>query len=212
MSGFNIVVQAGPDAGSSSVQASGSVQHVITDAEVKSFGIQDGDLKNAVGKYFGKNPNDAYLHSDTPWGDLYKTYGWPQVQTVLVLQSATITGISSNPEIIATRTFTNKSSVAGVFNASVSSQIANTESTNWSETSTVSFSDTVSFKVGFEGIGEAGGSVTWGFSQSFGVGGSQSQTVTVGSTEGVSVTLQPGSSVEAQLMSTRGTMNIRVVY
>lgn len=212
MSGFSIIVKAGPDAASSSVSASGSIQHIITDDERKSFGITDGPLKNAVGKYFGQNPDDAFLHSDTPWGDLYKTYQWPEVQTVLELQSATITGISANPEIIARNDFKNQSSVTGNFNASVSTQISNTEASNWSKTSTVSFKETVSFKVGFEGIGEAGGSVEWGFSESFGEGGSQSQTLTVGSTQGVSVSLKPGESVEAQLNSIRGTMNIRVVY
>lgn len=212
MSGFSIIVKAGPDAASSSVSASGSVQHIITDEERSAFGITDGPLKNAVGKYFGKNPDDAYLHSDTPWGDLYRTYGWPQVQTVLVLESATITGITATPEIIARNDFKNQSSVAGNFNASVSTQISNTESSNWSQTSTISFKETVSFNVGFEGLGQAGSAVEWGFSESFGVGGSQSKTVTVGSTQGVTVLLQPGQSVEAQLSSIRGTMKIRVVY
>lgn len=60
--GISISIVAGVDQAHSSVQASGSVQHVITDKERATFGITDGDLKNAVGKYFGKNPNDAYLH------------------------------------------------------------------------------------------------------------------------------------------------------
>src|SRR5947207_10532693 len=77
MAGITVSIVAGADAAHSSVNATGSVQHVITDKEVTTFGIQDSPLKNAVGKYFGKNPNDAYLHSPTPWNDLYKTYGWP---------------------------------------------------------------------------------------------------------------------------------------
>ena len=99
--GITISVKTGLDAQSSSVTASGSVQHIITDAERGTFGVNDGDLKNAVGKYFGQAPDDAFLRSDTPWGDLYRTYGWPQVQTVLVVQSATITGITSVPSVVA---------------------------------------------------------------------------------------------------------------
>jgi hypothetical protein len=117
-----------------------------------------------------------------------------------------------NPEIIGRNTLKNESSVSANFTASVSTQISNTVSTNWSKTSTISFKETVSCKVGIEGIGEVGGSIEWGFSDSFGVGGSQSKTVTVGSTQGVTVTLQPNQSVEAQLRSARGTMKIRVVY
>ncbi len=212
MSGISITVKAGADQASSSVSASGSIQHVITDQEVAAFGIKDDALKNAVAKYFGSRPNDAYLHSPTPWNDLYSTYGWPQVQTILVLQSATITGISSNPEVIASNKFSNESKVPGTFNASVTTQVANTESTTWSQSTTLSFSESISWKVGFEGLGEAGGSVTWGFSQTFGQSDTQSQTVTVGSTQGVSVTLQPGESVQANLNTSRGTMNIRIVY
>src|SRR5271156_1054538 len=99
--GIEVSIKAGLTAATSSVSASGSVQHVITDTEVATFGLQDGNLKNAVGKYFGQNPNDAFLHSPTPWGDLYRTYNWPQVQTVLVVDSATITGITSQPVIVA---------------------------------------------------------------------------------------------------------------
>ena len=74
MSGFNISIVAGKDSSSSSVMVQGSVQHVITDEERSSFGLSDSQLKGAVDKYFGKQPNDAYLHSPTPWDDLYKRY------------------------------------------------------------------------------------------------------------------------------------------
>jgi hypothetical protein len=210
--GIQITVSAGTDAASSSISASGSLQHVITNDEVASFGITDAALKSAIQTYFGQAPNDAYLHSNTPWGDLYTTYGWPQVQTVMNLTSATITGITSNPSVIATNTFANNSGVAGTFTCGVSTSIANTESTTWTESSTVSFSESVNFKVTFAGLGEAGGSVTWGFSETFGRSDTQSQTITVGSTSGVTVTLQPGQSVQANLNSSRGVMNIRVVY
>ncbi|MGB9426497.1 MAG: hypothetical protein WCB09_08645, partial [Methylocella sp.] len=135
--GIEVSIKAGADAATSSVNASGSVQHIITDTERKTFGIQDAGLKNAVGKFFGKEPNDAYLHSDTPWGDLYKTYGWPEVQTVLVVESATIRGITSEPVIVATKTFTNKSKVKATFNAGISDQVSNTSTSSWSQTDTI---------------------------------------------------------------------------
>ena len=212
MSGFIILVKAGADAASSSVIALGSAQHIITDGERNTFKITDQSLKNAVGSYFGRNPDDAFLHSDTPWGDLYRSYGWDQVQTVMVPQSATITGITTNPEIIARNDLRNDSPVTGTFNAGVTTQVSNTTSSNWSESSTVSFKESISLKVGLEGIGDVSHSMELGFSETFGVGGSDSQTIAVGSTQSVSVTLQPHQSVEARLQSTRGTMSIRVVY
>lgn len=210
--GLEVSIVAGKDAASSSVKVTGSEQHVISDTEVVTFGVGDSALKNAVDKYFGKAPNDAFLHSPTPWNDLYKTYGWPQVQTVLDVQSATITGISVNPSVIASKTLTNDSKVPATFHADISQSVTNTATSSWSSTSTLSFSQSITYKVGLEGLGEVGGSTTFGFSQAFGQGGSNSQSTTVGSSTGVSVQLDPGQSVIADLTATKGTMNIRVVY
>jgi hypothetical protein len=209
--GIDISIKAGLTTGSSSVNASGSVQHVITDTEVKTFGIQDGDLKNAVGKYFGKNPNDAYLHSDTPWGDLYKKYNWPQVETVLVVDSATITGITSEPVIVGTQVFSNDSKVKGTFNVGISDQVANTSSSTWSKTDSITVGQKFTYKVGFLGTG-TGGETSMSYSHTWGESKTESLTVTVGTQSGVSVPLDPGQSVEAQLSASRGVMKIRIVY
>ena len=209
--GIEISIKAGVDKATSSVSASGSVQHVITDTEKKTFGLEDADLKNAIAKYHGKKPNDAYLHSSTPWGDLYKKYNWPQVQTVLVVDSATVTGITSEPTIIATKTLTNDSTVTAIFNAGISDQVCNSTESNWSETNTVSVTQTFSYKVSFLGTG-GGGETSMSYSHEWGQGGSESQSVTVGSDTGVSVSLEPGESVDAQLTASRGVMKVRIVY
>lgn len=134
------------------------------------------------------------------------------MQTVLVVQSATITGITSDPEIVKSTTLTNATNVSATFNASVNDQVSNTAETNWSETSTIDVSQSITYSVGVEGVASAGGSTTFSFSQAFGQGGSQSQTVTVGSDQGVSVELAPGESVVAQLSASRGVMKVRIVY
>lgn len=66
--GINVQVNTDADPKKTTVSASGSIQHVITGNEVNSFGLSDSALKDAVAKYFGKRPNDAYLKSPTPWG------------------------------------------------------------------------------------------------------------------------------------------------
>jgi hypothetical protein len=209
--GIDVSITAGLTANTSSVNASGSVEHVITDTEVKSFGIQDGPLKNAIGKYFGKNPNDAYLHSDTPWGDLYRTYNWPQVQTVLVVESATITGITSEPTIVATQVFSNNSNVKGTFNVGISQQVANTTSNTWSKTDTITVGQKITYKVGFLGTG-GGGETSMTYAHSWGESKTETLAVTVGTSSGVSVVLDPGQSVTAQLTASRGVMKVRMVY
>lgn len=54
--GIEIHVITGLDGQSASVRASGSVQHIITDAERNTFGINDAALKNAVAGISGKRP------------------------------------------------------------------------------------------------------------------------------------------------------------
>ncbi len=209
--GIEISVKAGTDTATSSVSASGSVQHIITDKERSTFGIEDSGLKNAVGKYFGKNPNDAYLHSPTPWSDLYKRYGWSQVQTVLVVQSATVTGITSEPVIVATKTFSNNSSNKATFNAGISDQVSNTTESTWSETNTIEVGQKFTYDVSFLGTG-GGGETSMSYSHTWGQGGSESKSVSVGSDSGVSVELDPGESVDAELTASRGVMKVRIVY
>ncbi len=211
MAGITVQIIAGTSASTSSVSASGSVQHIITDKEVQTFGIQDKNLKAAVAKYFGKSPNDAYLHSETPWGDLYKTYGWPQVQTVLNVVSATVTGITSEPVIVAQQTFKNNSSVRGTFNVGISDTVTDTTESNWTTSSTVDFSQTVEYGISFLGTG-GGGSTSMSYSQTWGQGGSESKSVAVGSSQGVTVELDPGESVQALLTASRGVMKVRIVY
>ncbi len=209
--GIEISIKAGADASTSSVSASGSVQHIITDKERKTFGIQDSGLKSAVEKYFGKKPNDAYLHSPTPWDDLYKTYGWDEVQTILDVKSAKITGITSEPVIVATKKFVNSSTKKATFDASISDQVTNTTESNWSQTDTIEVGQKFTYNVSFLGAG-GGGETSMSYSHSWGQGGSESKSITVGSSSGVSVELGPGESVEAVLTASRGVMKVRIVY
>jgi hypothetical protein len=209
--GIKIDITAGQDVQSSSVVATGEEVHIISDLETNTFGIEDDDLKDAVNKYFGKKPNDAYLHSPTPWNDLYKTYGWDQVELKLTPDTATITGITTVPTIVATETFTNNSSVQGVFNVGISQEVSQTTESSWSQTSTISVSQEVSYGISFLGTG-GGGTTGMSFSEEWGKGHSESETITVGSQSGVQVTLDPGQSVKAVLTANRGVMNVRVVY
>jgi len=209
--GIEISIKAGADTSTSSVSASGSEQHIITDKERKTFDIEDSGLKNAVEKYFGKKPNDAYLHSPTPWDDLYKTYGWSEVQTILDVKSSKVTEITSEPVIVATKKFVNSSTKIATFDASISDQVNNTTESNWSQTDTIEVGRKITYSVSFLGTG-AGGETSMTYSHSWGQGGSESKSITVGSSSGVSVELGPGESVEAVLTASRGVMKVRIVY
>lgn len=207
----DVSVTAGPDKNTSKVVVGGSEQHVITNDERKTFNLEDSSLKKAVGAYFGKEPNDAYLSSPTPWGDLYKTYSWPQVQTVFVAESAEILAITSEPVIVKTQDFINSSSKKGVFNVSITESVQNTSSSTWSTSGTLTISRKINVGIEFLGIGGSAEN-TLSYSQSWGIGETKTLSVTIGSSSGVQVTLDPGESVTAVLSASRGSMKVRIRY
>ena len=208
---MEVHIIAGKDKESSSVEVTGRVQHIITDKERETFVLNGSQLKQAVGKYFGKVPNDAFLHSPTPWKDLYKTHSWPQVETVLVPESAEITGITSEPVILKTQTLTNSSSQKATFTAEITDTVEETVKTTWSTTETIDVSQSIKYEVGFLGTG-GGGQTSFSFSHEWGEGGENSKSVTVGSSAGVSIELDPNETVIAELSASRGVMKVRVRY
>jgi len=209
--GITIQIVAGLTKDASTVNASGRVQHIITEKESKTFGIGDSALKAAIAKYFGKAPNDAYLHSPTPGNDLYKAYNWPQIQTVLVVKSATITGITSEPVVIAKTNLNNKSTKKGTFDAKISDKVSNSVENSWSQSDSIDVGQKFKYEVEFLGSG-GGGETSFSYSQEWGIENKEKKEITVGSSQGVTIELDPGQSVEAQLTASRGVMKVRIVY
>lgn len=209
---IQLSIVAGPDYATSSVNASGSEQHIITEEERKTFGLSDKPLKDAVAKYFGKAPNDAFLHSPTPWNDLYKTYGWPEVKTVVTAARAEIRGITYQPTIVARKTLVNNSTKKAKFDANISQQVSNTATHSWSYSNSIQVGQKINYKVTIKKIFDLGGETSFSYTRTWGEGGSESRTTTVGSASGVSVELEPGEAVEARLIAMRGVMQVRIFY
>ncbi|MBV6288188.1 hypothetical protein [Pseudomonas aegrilactucae] len=208
---ISISITAGPSEGASTVTASGEVQHIITDPERNTFNIQDASLKRAVAAYMGKSPNDAYVRSPTPWGDLYKTYNWPEVQSRFSVRSADVIGDNTVPVMLNTNTFKNNSSVPAEFNCGITQNVSVTSESNWSDTSSVEVGQSIDYSIGFLGTGISG-STSLNYTQAWQKGGSQSETVELGSSAGVNTTLQPGQAVKATLSASKGKLKVKVVY
>jgi hypothetical protein len=210
---ITVHIVASDTADHSSVIASGPIIHIITDQERTLFGITDAPLKRAVNDYFGKSPNDAYVKSPTPWGDLYSTYGWPQVQTRLdIIQSETkVLGITSEPVILGTQVFENNTDGPATFDANITDDVSETVETNWSDTYGFEVGQSISYGVSFGGV-NIGGETSMSFSADFGVGGSESQEVTVSMGSGVSVVIPAHESRTATLSASRGTLQVQVTY
>lgn len=209
--GIEVTIMAGSDVPTSSASSIGSEKHIITDQEREAFGIKRSPLKDAVKAYYGKRPDDVYVRSPTPWNDLYKKYGWEETRTTLTVFSTKILDVASEPVIIASKNFTNNSNNTAIFNASISDQVTNTVTSSWSESHTISAEQKIKYQIGFLGTG-GGGETSLSYSHTWGTGGSESQTITVGTSSGVIVELEPGESVVAELSASRGKMRVEVTY
>lgn len=208
---IHISLVAGRDQASSSVSASGSIQHVITDEERTSFHVNSTELLNAIQTYFGKKPTDAYLKSPTKWNDLYKTYSWPEVQMVLTVQSAEILSITSEPTIVKSQDFINRSSKSASYSVSISEEVTNTLTSSWRMETSLSEGLEISVSASFAGNG-ASATTSLSSTQTYGKEHSKSETVTLGSTAGVSIDLEPNEAVRAELTASRGKMKVRITY
>ncbi|XP_059047956.1 spherulin-2A-like [Achroia grisella] len=193
------------------VELSGSNVDIISDTERNTFQLSDNNLKNAVRSYFGKRPDDAYVKSPTPWGDLYQTYGWPQVARSLAPQRAKVLQVTSNPSIVLTQHFENNSTTSATFKAQIKQEVQNTVTSTWEKGGELTVGQEIEY--GFDiKVVSVGGKTSFSYTSKWGESVSKSETVTVGSESGVEITLEPGQRVVAELFATRGTMQIQVDY
>lgn len=204
---FTININVGPDLSSSSVAVTGSDTHPITADEVTSFGITDSAIKAAVNSYFGNTPDDVYFGDPTAWGNLFAEYGWPPTSTSVSVQSATITAFNSVPEVVASKDYENNTGGPITCVADVTDSITNTTETNWSDSSQISIGQTLSYEV--FGVG---GETNFSYTQTWEQGGSESNTVTIGTSSGVSFELPAGETATVDLTANRGVMTVTIVY
>ncbi|CAG9790149.1 unnamed protein product [Diatraea saccharalis] len=193
------------------VYLSGNDVGIISQNEQNAFGLNVDRLKDAVRSYFGERPDDVYVRSPTPWGDLYKTYDWTQVTRTLIPKRAKILSIESQPLIVMEQVFENNSSKPATFNVGITQQVQNTVSSTWSKEASLSVSQDISYGFDIE-ILNGGGSTSFTYSNSWGENTEKSETVTVGASNDMEILLQPKQAVVAQLHANKGFIKIEVEY
>ena len=119
--------------------------------------------------------------------------------------------MTTTPVVVKTQTFTNDSSHRATFNVGITETVTDTSSSSWNTGGTLTMSQKINYDIGFLGTG-GGGETSVTYSQSWGEGGQESKSVTLGSSSGMSIELDPGQSVVAQLTATRGVMKVRIRY
>jgi hypothetical protein len=206
-----IQITAGSDTDSSSVVQSGSIQQILTPEQAASFQLNGSNLINAVGTYSGQTPDNAYYCSPTPWGDLYTQEGWPQVQSLMTVQSATIVSVNASPSIVAHQTFSNTTSVPMECDANVEYSTTVGSSTTWSNSNSVSVTQSISYSVDFLGTGVEG-ETAMSYEHEWGTAQTDEESVTLGTGASVGFELPPGQTMVAELVTSQGTATVEVVY
>ena len=206
-----IAITAGSDTASSNVVQSGSILQILTPQQAASFSLDGGNLINAAGKYSGQNPDDAFYCSPTPWNDLYATYGWPQVQSLMTVQSATIVEVSASPAIVANQTFSNTTSAPIQCGADVEYSTTVGTSTTWSNSDSISVSQSISYSVDFLGSGVEG-ETSMSYEHVWGTATTDEESVTLGTGATVNFELPPGQTMVAELVTSQGPATVEVVY
>ncbi|CAK1549368.1 unnamed protein product [Leptosia nina] len=190
---------------------SGHETDVISDQEMHTFNLTDGNLKSGSESYFGRRPDDAFVRSPTPWGDLFKTFGWKQVSRTLAPKRGRILSKTSEPQIVMHQIFENNSTKSATFNVGISQSLQNTMRSSWSKSEGLSIGQEINYELDF-GFIDIGGKTSLVFSSVYGKSSEKSQTVTVGTASHMDIMLQPGQSVLAELRATRGTLKVEMEY
>lgn len=208
---ISTIINVGLTSESSTVQTSGDIQRLVTNADRTAFFIDDDHLTSLIYAYNGSVTLDLYVRDPTEWGNKYQEYGWQEVQTILVVDNYKILESTSQTEIVKTSEFRNISSVPAEFDTSISTEVSNQSEHSWSNSNALDFEQMFKYDIGFLGTG-TGGETTFSYEHSWGETKTESKTVTLGSTTGVKVTLQPGEGVDVFLTADRGTLTVRIEY
>ncbi|WDV46638.1 ETX/MTX2 family pore-forming toxin [Clostridiaceae bacterium M8S5] len=201
--GIDISIDAGMTKETSKVSATGMIIDKISDQEVKSYGLNSDKIKDAVQRMLFESKPYVVLDPLFP-------FFYTEIDRVLTVKSAQIVGITSQPIIVKTQEFINTSNVKGTFNVSISDTVTDTASNSWSTTEQLTVTQKISYGISF--IGGGTGETSISYSQSWSQGGSHSQSITVGSTSGITVELKPGESVLAELSASRGVLKVLINY
>ena len=114
---------------------------------------------------------------------------------------------------LKSQVFQNDGRFDASFSATMSASVSNSVTSTWNTGGTPKTQDKISYNVEFPGteVGDETSSEVI-FSQMWGIGGSHITSVTLGSSDGVTVTVKSHHTVNAVLSATRGVMKARITY
>lgn len=208
---MRVNIQLAQSVAASIVNTSGRHVNIITDDQRRIFNIQDRQIRDAVTRIRGRQPNDVFVRSPTNpplTVDLYSSFNWAQVQANFDILDAEVLEMSSEPVIVDRTELVNLSEKGpATFHANLSATVTDTVSSNWQVEHGISAGQSVNYSVG-----AFGGETSFTYSHTWGEGGEHSRSVALSTGAGVEVELQPGQGVVVNMISNRGRARVRVRY
>ncbi|WP_437889762.1 hypothetical protein [Phytobacter sp. V91] len=193
------------------VNTSGGHVNVITDGQQRAFNIQEPQLRRAIQRVRGREPNDVFVRSPTNpplTVDLYPEFNWSQVQAHLDIMGAQVLDMSLSPEIVAQTDLVNNSSVSGTFRVNLNTTVTDTVTSSWQIQHGIAVGQSVSYSVGTI----FGGETSFEYNHTWGEGGEHSRSTSLSTGAEVEVALEPGQAVTASIISNRGQARVQVRY
>lgn len=208
---MNIGVNITTNNNDSIVSAHGHLCNVITENERNTFGLGDHQIKTAIESIHGKRPNDVFVRSPTPWDDLYSRFNWPQVQRFTKVRRVDVVENKEITVVVSEAILKNNSSHRGTFTTNLSTSVRNTTSSHWSQSHGISIGQKISY--GFKWLDvEFGGETSFGYSNGWGHGSTQSNENSTNVGGNIQVQLEPNEIVRAQIVAKRANAKVKVEY
>ncbi len=210
--GIKIDIVAGTDIEGSTIKVEGNSSHVITEQERGAFNLENPNLYEIVKVLAGRMPTQAAVNNES--FNLYNINGWMdrQVKVNLEVESYRIVEIKNEPIVLLQDKFENvNSDVPITFDSHLQIQVQNKVETGWDSSLKVGFGQKIEYGVSYLGIGGKG-ETSINFEGSMGVNGSESKSITVGSTVGAVIKLSKGKRAVVDLSANKGVMKIEVTY
>ncbi|XP_047541109.1 spherulin-2A-like [Vanessa atalanta] len=114
------------------VHITGASMAILGEKDKSTFGLTEDNLKKAMEK-MGMNPDNMFLNSPTPWGDLFKTLIWEPTRMSFEPKKATILSKNSEQVLIKSKNIHNKNTEPLTLKIDMKQLVKNTVTSKWSK-------------------------------------------------------------------------------
>lgn len=190
----------------------GQTSHVITDEEIKAFGLDNKEqFKDYIAKVHGKRPDKLWYKNPTKPSDresMYNDFNWKQITAELTFNSGRVLSTNKKPLIVTFTNYENKLNHPITCTANLSKTVE--ESVTHSSSNSDTISTSLSFEIEIKHFFKIGTNISYSHTWNQTTTKTHSETITSGA--GTSFILEPGESAVAELICNEVTTEVELLY